>query len=85
MRKLFVVGPQVWYADYLRNVTLVNNIEDADLVLFTGGEDINPELYGCECHESTYFTRRRDKEEVAAFKAMRPDQFALGTCRGLSL
>lgn len=85
MKKVFVVGTQSWYADYLRNIAIVNNIENADYVLFTGGEDINPDIYNCEAHESTYFTRRRDKQELDAFKCIREDQFVLGTCRGLQL
>ena len=35
--KVFVVGPAVYYAKFLKNVELVEKQEDADVVLFTGG------------------------------------------------
>lgn len=85
MKKLFVVGTQDWYADWVENTTRVQNIEEADIVFFTGGEDINPEIYNCAADPSTYFSRRRDAKELAAWHAMTPNQRAFGTCRGLQL
>ena len=85
MKKVFVVGRGIGYARWIENAELVPNIEDADIVLFTGGEDVNPALYNEEVHETTYFTPERDSHEVSAYSAMRPDQFALGICRGLGL
>lgn len=84
-KKVYVVGQAKSYACWIENATLVNNIEDADIVMFTGGEDINPALYNCEKHPSTYFNEKRDKEEVEAFKKVRKDQLCLGICRGLQL
>lgn len=84
MKKIYVVGYQTGYARWVDAVR-VNNIEEADIVMFTGGEDVDPHLYNCEVHYSTYYTRSRDKEEVAAYEAMREDQLALGICRGLQL
>lgn len=85
VKKVFVVGQAKSYARWIKNSVLVDNIEEADIVMFTGGEDINPALYGCEKHPSTYFNDRRDKEEVEAFKKVRKDQLCLGICRGLQL
>ena len=85
MKKVYVVGYSTGYSRFIHNMNLVNNIEEADIVLFTGGEDISPELYGCKKHETTYFTRRRDEEEVSAFNKMRPNQLAVGICRGAQL
>lgn len=87
MRKIktFVVGPQTGYARFIKNRELVNNIEDAQVVVFTGGEDINPEIYNCKKHRSTYFNRRRDKEELEAYKKVRKDQFIVAICRGAQM
>lgn len=70
---------------FFNNRRLVSNIEDADVVVFTGGADINPEIYGKEAHPTTYFSRQRDKYEIEAFNAMRPDQLAVGLCRGCQM
>lgn len=85
MKKVYVVGYSTGYSRFIHDMTLVNKIEDADIVLFTGGEDISPELYGCKIHETTYFTRRRDQEEIEAFNKIRPNQLAVGICRGAQL
>lgn len=83
--KTYVVGPQTGYSRFIENCELVDKIEDAQVILFTGGEDINPEIYHCKKHPSTYFTRERDREEISAFKKVRPDQLAVGVCRGVQL
>jgi len=85
MKKVFVVGHGTSYARWIADSTLVNNIEDADIVLFTGGEDVDPSVYGKECHPSVWSCPERDKEEINAFKSMRNDQLAVGICRGLQL
>lgn len=85
IKKVFVVGQAKSYARWIKNSVLVDNIEEADIVMFTGGEDINPALYNCERHPSTYFNDKRDKEEIEAFKKVRKDQLCLGICRGLIL
>jgi hypothetical protein len=43
--KVFVVGPSVGYSRFIEDLELVDDMKDAQVVLFTGGEDINPELY----------------------------------------
>lgn len=84
-KKVYVVGPSVGYSRFIKNMTLVNRIEDADVVLFTGGEDISPELYGCKIHPQTWYNNKRDSMEVSMFKKVRPDQLVYGTCRGIQL
>lgn len=85
MRKVHVVGTQTGYSRWIKNFELTNNIEEADIVMFTGGCDINPEIYGCKKHPSTYYDAKRDAFELEAFKKIRPDQFCIGTCRGAQL
>ena len=83
MKKIFVVGSALHYANFIENSVITSNIKEADIVLFTGGEDVNPALYGANRHYSTHFNEERDKKEVAIFKKIKPTQLALGICRGL--
>lgn len=83
--KVYVVGPSTGYSGFIENKVLVDKMEEAQVVLFTGGEDINPRLYNKVPHHSVYYTDRRDKMEVAAFEKIRPEQVAVGICRGAQL
>lgn len=83
--KTFVVGPSVGYSRFIEDLELVDKMEDAQVVLFTGGEDINPALYNCKKHETTWFNEDRDKREVEAFKQVKPGQLCVGVCRGFQL
>ena len=80
--KIFVVGGATEYASWIDNHVLVDNIEDADIVLFTGGEDVDPSMYKKEKHPRTVSNIRRDEEEMKIFKSIKPHQLALGICRG---
>lgn len=82
--KIFVVGGSVGYANFLEGASLVQDIKEADVVLFTGGEDVDPSLYGCEAHPRTYSNLQRDLEEKKVFESVDPSkQVCLGICRGL--
>jgi gamma-glutamyl-gamma-aminobutyrate hydrolase PuuD len=70
---------------FFENRRLVERVEDAEVVVFTGGADINPAIYGKEAHESTFFSSQRDIREIQEYKKMRPDQLAVGLCRGNQL
>lgn len=60
-----------------------NTVEEADVVVFIGGEDINPKLYGEEAHKTTYFTDDRDfQEEFFYRKAQKLGKVCFGICRG---
>ena len=82
MKKVYVVGDAVNYANFITGVKLVDNIEEANIVLFTGGEDVDPSLYCCEKHYTTYSNIERDNYEKAIFDKIKPNQLALGICRG---
>lgn len=84
MRKVYVVGYGVGYARPIYNKQLVNNIEDADIVLFTGGEDVLPESYNKK-NLASWGNRERDAMEIDAYRHMRNDQLAIGICRGAQL
>lgn len=79
---VYVVGDSIHYAKFFECYDLVDKVEDATVVLFTGGEDVTPELYGKEKHPTTYCNISRDIIEKDIFDSMRPDQVAFGICRG---
>ena len=85
MKKVFVVGPQKRYSEWIEDHVLTDNLEEADIVMFTGGEDVDPSLYGCEKHPTTYSNIVRDLEEKAVFEKVRSDQLCVGICRGLRI
>lgn len=81
--KVFVVGGAVGYANFLEGASIVKDVKEAELVLFTGGEDVDPSLYNCEKHPRTYSNLQRDLEEKKVFESIVPGkQVCLGICRG---
>ena len=83
--KVFVVGGALGYANFLEGVSFVDRVEDAEVVIFTGGEDVTPSLYNCEKHPTTYCNPRRDLEEKEIFDRINKKQVVLGICRGSQL
>ena len=83
--KIFIVGNATAYSNWIEDCELVNDITIADIVIFTGGEDVDPSLYGCEKHHTTGSYLKRDLEEKEIFEKVRPDQLCLGICRGLRI
>lgn len=66
-----------------REHSLINTPEQVALVVFTGGSDVDPSLYGKEKHRSTFSNPMRDKEEKDIFeKAMKANIPVSGICRG---
>lgn len=83
--KIYVVGGDTYYANWIENHELVDNLEDANIVLFTGGEDVDPSIYGKEKHPMTGSNIERDKQEKEIFEKIKSNQLALGVCRGSQL
>jgi len=89
--KVFVVGHYKSYANWIDDVELVDKMENADVVMFTGGEDIHPKLYGERKLACTGSNTARDSEEVDAFnkatKLVKKGKklICFGTCRGAQL
>lgn len=88
-KKYFIVGgsrygePRV-LANYGYEQVYV--MADADFVVFTGGADINPALYGEKSHHTVYFNQARDDHEVAEYiRATSLGKALLGICRGAQL
>lgn len=82
MKKIYVVGEAIEYANFIVNSKLTSNIEDANIILFTGGEDVDPSLYGKKKHPLTYSNIKRDLYEKEIFNKIRKDQLVIGICRG---
>ncbi len=62
------------------------DIKNADLVVFTGGADIDPALYNEREHSSVYTNPSRDKIEVSHFVQAKELGIPMaGICRGAQL
>ena len=83
-KKIYVVGDAKHYASFINNYKLVSRLEDAQYVLFTGGEDVTPSLYGEKAYISTYSNLERDMQEKEIFDKISPSQIVIGICRGLN-
>ena len=75
------------YADYVSplahvaKVKIVDSPEDADILWFAGGEDVNPAIYNAPVHPRTHFSVARSYQEDQLIKLF-PEKFKVGTCRG---
>lgn len=84
-RNVFIVGGRYGYAEMYerRGWGLVDEVLSADLVQFTGGEDVSPSLYGQGEHPKTYCNPQRDRREAVIFKLCRELELPMaGICRG---
>lgn len=88
--KAFVL-PGAFYGDCVMlmaeaGFTRADSVEDADVVVFIGGADINPALYGQKPMAQIYFSQQRDDEEVAIYhQAQKLGKVCFGICRGMQL
>lgn len=81
------------YITYLQNITDKRVIvishdkidkyrkSDIDLILFTGGDDVNPALYNEKVGSFTFINEKRDEKESNIFHKFE-DTPKLGICRG---
>lgn len=59
------------------------SVDDADIVCFTGGEDVNPALYGEKPIPGTFFNPARDDKEAQIYGAAIAKKLPMiGICRG---
>lgn len=85
MKKLFTVGGDIGYANWIQEIgfELTSAKDKADAFLFTGGEDVNPALYNENVGRHTYFSYR-DQHEVNMFNYAKERNLPMfGVCRGL--
>lgn len=89
--KILVVGGAVHYASWInRDITFLDseleNVKDADLILFTGGADVHPSIYGWEKNSKTYTDKARDEYETEFYnEAIKYKKSIIGICRGAQL
>jgi len=86
-RKFYVVGmnEQVRAMIVHKGGKLIikeDKLDEADAVVFTGGEDVTPFLYGEQKHPRTSFNYRRDMREINIYKRLKLHQVKIGICRG---
>jgi len=73
------------YSNWIEGVERVRNPEKADILLFPGGEDICPALYGEKEGSYTYTSPLRDRYELDIFDKYSKGKFIIGICRGAQL
>ena len=84
MKKVYVIGGGYAYERMFKQAgfALDHSMQEADLLCFTGGADVSPELYG-EDNVSSYCSPERDKHEEQVFDwAYANDVPMVGICRG---
>lgn len=87
MKNVFIVGLFNFH-DFKtmyegRGFNIVDSVEKADIVQFTGGEDVSPALYGEHTHVTTGKNHQRDMEEIQTYQqAKHLGKFIVGVCRG---
>jgi len=84
MNILIVEGGREYHKFFERlGFDSVTSIEQADVVCFTGGEDVSPSLYGDMQHETTWNSPARDTMEARIFdNAVEYGIPMVGICRG---
>ena len=83
MHKIFVCSQSYYLTPFKSLFKEVGQIHRADVVMFTGGADVSPNLYGEPLGEYTYSDRERDEQEVCyANYAIGKGLPMLGICRG---
>ena len=83
--KVYIVNSNAEYdAMYVnRGWTITYNMFEADLVQFTGGQDVSPKYYGEQMHPKTYVSEVRDAVEISYFNfALEHKIPMVGICRG---
>lgn len=82
MLKVYLVQGWSDYANWI-DCKIVDDITQADLVLFEGGEDVSPDLYNQIKHPLTSTNFERDLYEMQIYKkAQKLNIYCLGICRG---
>jgi gamma-glutamyl-gamma-aminobutyrate hydrolase PuuD len=86
-KKVYVIGPQTGYNRWINGLVPTSRMEEADIVILTGGEDINPSIYNRKCLQGTYYNPSRDNYEIREYKKAIEIGVPLisGTCRGFQL
>jgi len=85
---VFIAGPledQKMFANIFIQARCrkADELKYADFVVFSGGADVNPKLYGEEPHARTYYDDMRDQNDIALFNwCVLHGVPMVGVCRG---
>lgn len=60
-------------------------LDDYDMIVFTGGSDVNPEYYGEKPLNGTHYVDYRDQRELSIYWQTLKTHYHFGICRGLQL
>ena len=88
MNLVHIVGDPAGLSEYAQMFRsqgwlTTSQLKSADLVQFTGGEDVSPSLYNEQKHPRTYCNPYRDTREQLIFKAAQEAGIpCAGICRG---
>lgn len=86
MRNVFIIGKPHAYVSMFENARgwrVSNTPEEADVIQFTGGEDVSPDIYGQHKHPRTGNNPSRDNDEIEIFDwCMENKKKMAGICRG---
>lgn len=78
----FISGIRQMFA--MAGCTGTNEPDEADLIIFSGGADIDPGLYGDKCLAVTSFSSRRDDDCKRIFDIAQANNIPMfGICRGM--
>lgn len=78
--KVFIVGP--CSSDWIANSEVVENLEDANIVLFSGTHDVDPSFYDCKKFPCTESDIAQDQAAKEIFSRMQCKQLAVGIGKG---
>ena len=84
-KKVCIINGSGAYYTLMRSLgfSITYSVDKADLVLFTGGEDVTPSLYGHPAHNHTFNNPIRDVQEKHVFEECRKLGIPMvGICRG---
>jgi len=81
----FTSGFTSGFQQSVKNIYSAKEVKNYDLIIFSGGEDISPEIYN-EPNISSYINPRRDKFEISILKeCFDLNKKIFGVCRGHQL
>jgi putative glutamine amidotransferase len=84
--KIYVPDYKGYATPFLPTFAVTPNIKEADCLLLTGGEDIDPRNYGEQPGRYTYYRAERDRYEIEAFNVAQSKGIpTLGICRGAQM
>lgn len=79
------MGHEVRCVNFIETAKQINYYDALDVVLFTGGADVNPELYGHTKHPTTHTSKLSDELCLTVYNLAReanPNIKFAGICRG---